>query len=144
MNLKYLLDTSTLSAVIAMKPNRTVISRLGQHGSQCAIAAIVWNELVYGCERLAKGKRKVELTAFLYDVVLKSFPVLAYDERAATWHGLERARQELTGRPRPYVDGQIAAIAHVNELIVVTANVRDFSGFKDLVVADWTKTRARG
>lgn len=118
--------------------------RLEQHGSRCAIASIVWSELVYGCARLAEGKRKAELSAFLHDVVIKSFPVLAYDERAAAWHGLERARQELSGRPRPYVDGQIAAIAHVHELIVVTANVRDFSGFKDLSVEDWTKTRVRG
>ena len=144
MSLKYLLDTSTLSAVIATKPNRAVTNRLEQHGNQCAIASIVWNELIYGCERLAEGKRKAELSAFLHDVVIKSFPVLAYDERAAAWHGLERARQERSGRPRPYVDGQIAAIAHVNELIVVTVNVRDFSGFKDLAVEDWTKTRVRG
>jgi tRNA(fMet)-specific endonuclease VapC len=90
---------------------------------------------------LAEGKRKSELTAFLQDVVLKAFPVLAYDESAATWHGHERARQERVGRPGPYVDGQIASIAYVNELILVTANVRDFAGFKDLVVEDWTRTR---
>ena len=143
MSLRYLLDTNTLSAVIAIKPNRGVIKRLEQHGTECAIASIVWNELVYGCERLAKGKRKAELDAFLRDVVIKSFPVLAYDERAARWHGLERARMERAGRPRPYVDGQIAAIARVNELTIVTANVRDFAGFKELAVEDWTKPRAR-
>lgn len=143
MSLKYLLDTSTLSAVIANKPNRGVVNRLGRHGTQCAIASIVWNELVYGCERLAEGKRKAELEAFLHDVVIKSFPVLAYDERAATWHGLERARLEKAGRPKPYVDGQIAAIGHVNELSIVTVNVRDFLGFKDVVVEDWTMPRER-
>ena len=58
-------------------------NRLEQHSNQCAIASIVWNELVYGCERLADGKRKAELAAFRHDVVIKSFPVLAYDERAA-------------------------------------------------------------
>jgi len=143
LSLRYLLDTNTLSAVIAIKPNRGVIKRLEQHGTECAIASIVWNELVYGCERLAKGKRKAELDAFLRDVVIKSFPVLAYDERAARWHGLERARMEREGLLRPYVDGQIAAIARVNELTIVTANVRDFAGFKELAVEDWTKPRAR-
>jgi hypothetical protein len=49
-------------------------------------------------------------------VVLASFPVLAYDEPAAHWQGHERARLEGLGRPAPYVDGQIAAIARVNDL----------------------------
>ncbi|HEY8172015.1 MAG TPA: PIN domain-containing protein, partial [Dehalococcoidia bacterium] len=102
MRLRYLLDTSTLSAAISAKPNRIILRRLTQRGPQCAIAAIVWNELIYGCERLEAGKRKTELEAYLQDVVLKSFPILPYDEAAATWHGVERARQERAGRPAPY------------------------------------------
>jgi tRNA(fMet)-specific endonuclease VapC len=128
--------------VIATKPNRNVVNRLGQRGAQCALASVVWNELVYGCDRLPEGKRKTELEAFLHDVVLKSFPVLPYGEEEASWHGIERARQERIGRPGPYVDGQIAAIAHVNGLILVTANVRDFSRFKDLTVEDWSRSKS--
>ena len=139
MNLRYLLDTSTLSAGIAPKPNRRVVTRIGQRGSHCAIASVVWNELVYGLTRLPEGKRKAELSAFLYDVVLKSFPVLPYGEEEATWHGIERARQENVGRPGPFVDGQIAAIAQVNGLTLVTANVRDFALFDVLRVEDWTR-----
>lgn len=143
MTLRYLLDTSTLSAAISAKPNRMVLQRLTQRGPQCAIAAIVWNELIYGCERLEAGRRKAELEAYLQDVILKSFPILPYDEAAATWHGVERARQERVGRPGPYVDGQIAAIAHIHDLILVTANVRDFVRFKDLSVEDWSRRRAK-
>lgn len=141
MNLKYLLDTSTLSAVIAPKPNRSVVTRLGQRGSQCAIASVVWNELVYGWSRLPEGKRKMELEAFLHEVVQKSFPILPYGEEEATWHGIERARQERAGRPGPYIDGQIAAVAQVNGLTLVTVNVKDFERFKDLRVEDWTRGR---
>jgi tRNA(fMet)-specific endonuclease VapC len=141
LNLKYLLDTSTLSAVIAPKPDRSVVTRLGRRGSQCAIASVVWNELVYGWSRFPDGKRKTELEAFLHDVVLKSFPILPYGEEEATWHGVERARQESVGRPGPYVDGQIAAVAHVNKLILVTAYVKDFARFKDLKVEDWTRSK---
>jgi tRNA(fMet)-specific endonuclease VapC len=97
---------------------------------------------VYGWSRLPEGKRKTELEAFLHEVVLKSFPVLPYGEEEATWHGLERARQERLGRLGPYVDGQIAAIAHVSNLILVTANVKDFSRFKDLRVEDWTRGKS--
>lgn len=143
MTLKYLLDTSTLSAAIAARPNRMVVQRLTQRGPQCAIASIVWNELIYGCERLESGKRKLELEAYLRDVVLTSFPILPYDEEAAAWHGVERARLERVGLPGPYVDGQIAAIAHVHDLILVTANVKDFTRFTALSVEDWSRPRSR-
>jgi tRNA(fMet)-specific endonuclease VapC len=37
----------------------------------------------------------------------------------------------------PYADGQIAAIAFVHALTLVTANVRDFRSVKGLHVEDW-------
>ena len=56
---------------------------------------------------------------------------------AADWHAAERARLTGLGRTPPFVDGQIAAIAHVNGLVLVTANVADFRHFADLSVEDW-------
>jgi tRNA(fMet)-specific endonuclease VapC len=109
----------------------------------CAIAAPVWHELTYGCRRLPAGKRRVALEAYLEDVIRRSFPILPYDDAAATWHGQERARLERIGRPAPYVDGQIAAIARVHGLMLVTANTEDFSRFKGIKVRDWTR-RDRG
>ena len=64
-------------------------------------------------------------------------PVLAYDAAAAEWHAHEHARLAETGNPRPFVDGQIAAIARVNELVLVTTNVADFVAFSGLIVEDW-------
>ena len=40
-----------------------------------------------------------------------------------------------------HVDGQIAAIARVNELVLVTVNVKDFARFKDVEVENWSKRR---
>jgi len=54
------------------------------------------------------------------------------------WHADERARLETLGRPTSFVGGQIAAIARVNGLILVTTNARDFSRFKGLKVVTWT------
>ena len=139
MTLKFLLDTSIVSAPIAKQPNRRVITRLDQHGLHCAIAAPVWHELVYGCGRLPPGKRRVALEEYLDTVVRRSFPILAYDEAAAAWHGRERARLEEIGRPAPHVDGQIAAIAYSQDITLVTANVKHFAAFKGLTLADWTR-----
>jgi hypothetical protein len=41
---------------------------------------------------------------------------------------------ESRGRPAPYVDGQIAAIAQTYGLVLVTLNTRDFGQFTDLRV----------
>ena len=61
------------------------------------------------------------------------------DEAAATWHGAERARLEALGRPAPFVDGQIAAIAKVHGLVLATTNDKDFARFKGLTVENWSK-----
>src|SRR4051812_20532314 len=112
---RYLLDTSIVSSPISKVPDPEIVKRLASHGHDCAIAAPVWHELTYGCERLPRGKRREAVEAYLGDVVLASFPILPYDDACAHWHGHERARLESLGRPAPYVDGQIAAIACVNE-----------------------------
>ena len=77
---------------------------------------------------------------YIRDVVLTSFPVLDYNREAADWHGFERARLTSIGKTPPFVDGQIAAIAFVNDLILVTSNVRDFDGFRGLRVQNWTRS----
>ena len=120
-------------------PDLAILERLDKHGPECAIAALVWHELTFGCRRLPKGKRRTALEAYLRDVVYGSFPILPYDEAAAAWHGVERARLESLGHPAPFVDGQIAAIAHVNGLVVVTTNDKDFVRFKGLSVQNWSK-----
>ena len=75
--------------------------------------------------------------------MLASFSVLGYDEDAARWHGIERARLEGLGKPAPYADGQIAAIAYVNELTLVTVNVKDFARCKGIEVENWSKRHGR-
>jgi tRNA(fMet)-specific endonuclease VapC len=38
---------------------------------------------------------------------------------------------------RTFIDGQIAAVAAVNDLVLVTRNERDFTHFTDLAVENW-------
>lgn len=137
------LDTSIVSAPVSKKPDAAIVRRLDERGPECAIAAPVWHELTYGCRRLPKGERRAALESYLRDVVRASFPVLPYDEAAAWWHGEERARLEALGRSAPFVDGQVAAIAHANGLILVTTNTKDFARFKELTVENWSKRHAR-
>jgi len=50
-------------------------------------------------------------------------------------HAAERAR--LKNQPPPFQDGQIAAIAVIRQLILVTNNVSDFSSFQELDLENW-------
>ena len=143
MTLRYLLDTSTLAALIATKPNASVLERLTEHEAQCAIAAPVWGELVYAYERMEVGKRKAVVEGFVADVVSRLFPVLPFDQDAASWLALERARQEQAQRTSAHVDGQIAAIARVHDLTVVSTTPRDFANYKGVRVEDWSRKRKR-
>jgi tRNA(fMet)-specific endonuclease VapC len=143
VTLRYLLDTGTLSWVVAPVPNERVVRRMEQHGARCAIAAPVWHELAYGCQRLPPGKRRIELETFLHDVVQATLPILPYDHAAAAWHGRERVRLERLSYPLPYVDGQIAAVATVNGLVLVTPNTKDFVRFEDLELEDWTRKKSK-
>jgi tRNA(fMet)-specific endonuclease VapC len=138
---RYPLDTSIVSSPISKLPNANVLTHLEDLGHECAVAAPAWHELTYGCQRLPRGKRREAIETYLQDVVLASFPVLAYDEAATHWHGIERARLEGLGKPAPNVDGQIAAIAYVNELTLAAANVKDFARFKGVEVENWSKRR---
>jgi tRNA(fMet)-specific endonuclease VapC len=143
VTLRYLLDTTIVSSPVVKIPNSEIMKRLDEHGHESAIGAPVWHELIYGCARLPRGKRRSALESYLHDVVQVSFPILPYDEVAAAWHGQERARLEGVGRSAPYVDGQIAAIAHANGLVLVTANTKDFTRFKDLTVENWSRRHVR-
>ena len=71
------------------------------------------------------------------EVVGPTLPVFSYDTPAAEVHAIERARLSRLGKTPPFADGQIAAIARVNGLILVTRNVADFRAFEALDVENW-------
>ena len=139
MTLRYLLDTNIVLSPISRQPDEGILKQLDKHGHESAIAAPVWHELTYGYRRLPRGKRRDAIEHYLHDVVQASFPILPYDQAAAAWHGSERARLESLGKPAPFTDGQIGAIAHANDLVLVTLNVKDFGRFQDLRVTNWSK-----
>lgn len=135
--MKYLLDTNIVSEPLRPKPNSKVLARLRQHGEELAIPAIVWHELWYGCMRLPTSARRAAIERYLREVVELSIPIVAYDDRAAAWHATERARLAAHGGPAPFADSQIASIAAVNDMILVTLNVRDYIAFTDLRLQNW-------
>ena len=128
-----------LSEPIKSLPSRPVLDAIERHDGELATCAIVWHELRYGVARLAASKKRQAIEAYLDEAIRGALPILPYDEEAAAWHARERARLSRRGRPPSAADGQIAAIARVNELVLVTANTRDFRRFDGLSIEDWSR-----
>lgn len=135
--MRYLLDTSTISALSRPKPPADLTSRLRGHEGQYAVASLVVAELRFGAQRHPDPVRRERLTAFV-DSVVTSTPIVAFDARAAEWLGVERARIEAAGEPIDLADLIIAATAAANQMVVVTANVRHFARLR-VEVEDWTR-----
>ncbi|RJR32479.1 MAG: type II toxin-antitoxin system VapC family toxin [Desulfobacteraceae bacterium] len=135
--MKYLLDTNVLSESLKAAPDRHVMAMIEKLWDQIVTAAPVWHELLYGCMRLPVSRKRKLVEAYLQNVVWLNVDILPYDDRAAAWHAEQRARLTAKGQTPSFVDGQIAAIAKVNGLVLVTRNTDDFSNFEDLEVTNW-------
>ena len=140
MNLRYLLDTNIISEPLRPLPDQAVLNHLREHQAEIAIASVVWHELWYGSYRLPASTKRSVIEAYLKDVIARSIPILAYDQRAALWHAEERARLKQIGKTPPFADGQIAAIAATNDLCLVTFNHDDYAAFQGLRLEDWRKS----
>lgn len=134
--LKYLLDTNVVSEPSRPLPDAGILSQLERHESEIALAAPVWHELLFGVERLPASAKRTKIEKYLFGTVAE-LPILPYDAAAAEWHARERARLNAQGRVPPFFDGQIAAIAYVHRLTVVTANIADFEIFEGIRLESW-------
>ena len=137
MGLIYLLDTNVVSELHKESTFAIVKTKIATMADKCCISSVTWYELKFGLESMPEGKRKKELHTFLYDLILQRFPILDYDQMAASLHAKLRAELQAAGTPKPYADTQIASIALANGLILVTHNVKDFEGIPLLAVEDW-------
>lgn len=120
----YLLDTNVVSELRRSRPNRGVMEWMrGVRPDHLHLSAVTLGELQAGIEitREQDRSRAAEIEAWLGRVV-RAFDVLPLDETAFRQWARLRHRQSETLT----YDAMIAAIAIVNELTVVTRNVRDF------------------
>lgn len=137
MNLRFLLDTNALSEPLRPQPHPGFLRKLRANKDRLAIAATTWHEALFGLHRMPQGKRRQQVHEYLFEVVAPALPILPYTDAAAEWHAMERARLGARGRAAPFADGQIAAIAKINGLTIVTANVEDFVHFEGVAIENW-------
>ena len=136
----YLLDSNIVSEIIKRKPDFNVISKIAEHNSDCAICAPSLHELLYGFEKMADGMNKTYLKKYINDDVLQNFKVKSYSEKASRIHAKIRADAETIGKPAPFSDSMIAAIALANHMVLVTRNTKHFTAIQkvsNLEIENW-------
>jgi tRNA(fMet)-specific endonuclease VapC len=132
-----LLDTHVLSEPLRERPDPAVMAQLESEEHVLHTASVVIHELSYGIHRLPSGRKQQRLNSYLQGLLTSGLSVLPYDGKAALWHGEQRAKLEASGLRPPFADGQIAAIAATQSLVVVTRNTADFEAFEGLDVLNW-------
>jgi toxin FitB len=117
------LDTDVASASFLSRLPANIKARLA--GATPCISFITLGELTKWTARRQWGPSKIaHLAAWRRHIA-----VLQYDERVATTWGHIQARAEMRGRPRPVNDSWIAAVCIVDDLPLITFNVKDFEDF---------------
>jgi tRNA(fMet)-specific endonuclease VapC len=138
---RYLLDTNILSEAQRLRPNVDVMRKLQEHRREIATATLVIHELWFGCSRLPESRKRQRLETYINRVIVPKLTIFDYDLPPSLWHAEERARLTKLGKTPPFVDGQIAAIASVNNLVLVTNNIDDFTDFQELRMESWFNIR---
>jgi tRNA(fMet)-specific endonuclease VapC len=133
----YLLDTNVCIALINGSSGK-VRSRFIQAARSRAVistSSIVAHELWYG---VAKSQLLAQNASALAAFLGRDVPVLDYSERDARAAGEIRADLERKGKRIGEYDTLIAGQAFARNLVLVTANTREYARVKGLVVEDWT------
>lgn len=134
---QFLLDTNILSEPLRPVPNPRVMELLVRYSGLTATASVVFHEMLYGCYRLPNSQKRRAIEAYLREEVEAKLLLLPYSTEAAKWHASERARLVRLGKTPAYVDAQIAAIAVINNLVLVTNNQADYIDFQGIEMKNW-------
>ena len=135
--MSYLLDTNICIALINLSSSkvRMRFMQATQRNATIATSSIVAHELWYGVAKsqlIAQNARA--LSAFLG----RDVAALDYTEQDARAAGEIRAELERQGKRIGEYDTLIAGQAFARNLVLVTANTKEFARVKGLVVEDWT------
>ena len=132
MSLSYLLDTNIVSDLVR-NPQGRVAAKIAKVGEEnIATSIIVAAELRYGAAKKGSARLTTQLEA-----VLGALPVLALEAPADTRYGELRVALEKAGKPIGANDLLIAAHALALDLVLVTANAREFRRVRGLKVENW-------
>ncbi len=130
---RYLLDTNILSEATKPAPSESLTAWLAnQSDDDLHVSSLTIAEIRRGILEKPKGKKRDQLDAWFAGPEgpqsLFSGRVLPFDERAALVWGRLMSEGRLAGKPRSDLDMIVAAVAEVNDCLLVTDNEKHFPG----------------
>ena len=131
--MQYLLDTNVCVELLRGR-NARLIRRYHAHSTvDMRLCSVVLSELIRGT--LLSSQPTANRAKM--DALIQPFQNLPFDEAAAEAHAHLRFHLESLGTPIGPYDLQIASIALVHQLTLVTHNVAEFSRVPGLTIEDW-------
>jgi tRNA(fMet)-specific endonuclease VapC len=131
--MRYLLDTNAVIAILNQTGEKLLSTTLKHRSDDVGTSSIVMHELFFGAYKSARQARNLSVVDAL------RFPVLDFDREDAREAGKVRAHLTQRGRPIGPYDVLIAGQALRHSLVLVTANLREFSRVPGLACEDWSR-----
>lgn len=138
----WVLDTDHVSLLLERHPH--ISSRVVSVGEDVAISIVTVQELFNGWVVKINATRSVEDVVRLYGKLSRTVTlfgrvrVLDFDQKAGDMFNVLLKENPTLSKQRLQKDMRIAAIALVNNAVVVTRNYRDFSQVPSLTIEDWS------
>jgi len=131
--MRFLLDTNIISNATKPAPSEALLTWMAEQTDQdLYIASLTVAEIRRGVLEKPAGKRRDQLEAWFSGPegpqALFAGRVLPFDEKAGLAWAKLMADGKARGRPRSALDTIVAAVAEVNDCVVVTDNEKDFEG----------------
>jgi tRNA(fMet)-specific endonuclease VapC len=131
--MRYLLDTNAVIALLNRTEGKVFTTALRHRSESVGTSSIVMYELFFGAYKSARPARNLSVVEAL------QLTVIDFNEEDAREAGKIRAYLAQKGRPIGPYDVLIAGQALGRGLVLVTANVREFSRVPGLVCEDWSR-----
>ena len=131
--MKYLLDTNI--CIHFFRGDYNLIDKIENVGLEnCAISEITLAELVFGAENSKYPKKNYQLINTLSEHVA-ILPILD----AIREYGKQKVRLRKQGKMISDFDLLIGTTALVNDLIMVTENLKEFTRIENIELENWVK-----
>jgi len=137
----FLLDTCVISELVRPVPDQRVTRWIDARDEfDLYLSVLTLGEIQKGIARLAPGRKKTSLTAWLNDELEVRFAerIIPVTDAVALEWGDMPGNAEKNGQSLSAVDAFIAATARVYDLILVTRNIRDFNGCSIDIFDPWS------
>ncbi len=131
----FIFDTDVYTNVISKVPSKALLNRLERIPRRDQFTTtITIAEAYYGVMRASDHTGLLEL---FEDILLPRATVLPFDFSAGKKYGEIRSFLEKQGLPLAHADLQIAAIALVADMTLITGNLKHFQRVPNLSVENW-------